>query len=133
MKKVIKNVFVILMLIMCFGLTGCTGYASHFKAFVLVTQETSNASSMSFSTIEGQKSFKMKCKASGEKLKYYGKLEKGNATVYYDNDGTKKELFKIGEGETVESTLEGLEKGKIYVIVETDGKCENGSFKFEIE
>ena len=26
-----------------------------------------------------------------------------------------------------------LKEGKIYVIVETDGKCENGEFEFELE
>ncbi|MBR6402146.1 MAG: hypothetical protein IKS48_02025 [Eubacterium sp.] len=93
----------------------------------------SDSASLSFSTFEGTKSSKLNSKESGNSLKYTGKLGKGAATIYYDDDGTRKELFTIKGGETVDSKIEGLDKGKLYIIFESDGKCEEGSFKFELE
>ena len=65
-------------------------------------------------------------------LKYTGTLAKGSATVYYDNDGTKKELFSVSAGEDVDSSFEALEKGTLYIIIETDGTAEGGDFSFSI-
>ena len=53
--------------------------------------------------------------------------------VYVDYDGTKKELFKLSDGEEINSSLKDLKEGTVYVIFETDGKCENGEFEFELE
>ena len=78
--------------------------------------------------------FSLKCKdGSARQMDYTAKLEDGGASVYYDCDGTKKHLFTIGSGESVSSSLEGLPVGKLYVIVETDGKCKEGRFDFEMK
>ena len=116
-----------------FGLVGCGKYQSHYSAVMHVHTNTSDSGTMSFSKFEGTETFTLKCTDSGQKLKYSGKLDKGNATVYYDNGGNKTELFKVSAGEEIDSTLEGLEKGKLYIIIETDGKCEDGSFDFELK
>ena len=75
----------------------------------------------------------LKCKNETGTLNYSGKLEKGNVIVYVDYDGTKKELFKLSDGEEINSSLKDLKEGTVYVIFETDGKCENGEFEFELE
>ena len=131
MKKTVKYILLLLTVIAVFGLTGCSNYSSHYKAMMYVHSNTSDKAEISFSTFEGTGVYKLKCRDSSEKLKYTGKLDKGSATVYYDNNGTKTELFRVGAGEEVDSVLEGLEKGTIYIILETDGKCEEGKFVFE--
>ena len=71
--------------------------------------------------------------ATKDTLTYSGNLKTGRLTVYYDDDGTKKELFKLKAGEEIDSKVEKLHEGTIYVIVETDGDCENGKLEFNIE
>lgn len=125
---------VMVMMALITGLTGCSGYASSFKTTMCVTTNTAKDASLSFSTLEGTKVFQMKVDKNAEGvLKYAGKLDGGSATVYYDDNGTKKKLFSVGAGEKVEQSLEGLETGKLYVIIETDGKCEEGKFTFEVK
>jgi hypothetical protein len=131
MKKSMKRLMMMLSVLFIFGLAGCGKYQSHYKAVMHVQTNTSDSGTLSFSEFEGTESFKIKCTDSGQKLKYSGKLDKGNATVYYDNGGKKTELFKVSAGEEINSTLEGLEKGDLYIIFETDEKCEEGSFSFE--
>lgn len=134
MKKHWKVAVMAMMMVLLMGLTGCDGYVSSFKATMCVTTNTSKHASLSFSTLEGSKVLKMKVNKDAEGvLEYSGKLGGGSATVYYDDNGTKKELFSIGAGEKVEQTLNDLEQGKLYVIIETDGKCENGDFTFEVK
>ncbi len=132
MKKSMKCLMVILSVLIISGLTGCGKYQSNYSAVMHVHTNDSESGSMSFSEFEGTESFKLKCTDSDQKLKYSGKLSKGNATVYYDNGGNKTELFKVSSGEEIDSTLEGLEKGDLYIIVETDEKCEEGNFSFEL-
>ena len=83
--------------------------------------------------MKGTKSLQMKTKEEGKTLEYSGALGEGKVTVYYDEDGTKKELFTISGGEKVESSVKLNARGKLYVIVETDGECESGKFQFKIK
>ena len=133
MKKSMKSLMMMLLVVFLFGLTGCGKYQSHYSAMMHVQTNTSDSGSVSFSKFEGMESFTLKCTDSKQKLEYSGKLDKGNATVYYDNGGNKTELFKVSAGEEIASTLEGLEKGKIYIIIETDETCEDGNFNFELK
>ena len=120
-------------LVICLGMAGCSGYASSYSATVLISSNTSKSSSISFSTMKGSKVLKMKTKEEGKTLEYSGSLAEGKVTVYYDEDGTKKELFTISGGEKVESSKTLQTKGRLYVIVETEGKSESGKFQFEIK
>jgi hypothetical protein len=83
--------------------------------------------------MKGSKVLKMKTKEEGKTLEYSGSLAEGKVTVYYDEDGTKKELFTISGGEKVENSITLQTKGRLYVIVETEGKSESGKFQFEIK
>ena len=122
-----------LLTVLCMNLTGCSGYASSFRATVLITTNTASSASVEFSTLTGTKVQQMKTKEDGATLEYGGKLVEGSMTVYYDEDGTKKELFTVKGGENKEGSVVIEKKGKLYLILETDGKCENGKFTFEIK
>ena len=132
MRKRFKLLAVLMMMTIGFTLTGCSTYTSHGNGTMLVEHNDSDDAYFNFSTFDGTKVLKIKA-SSGDKMKYTGALDKGNATVYYDNGGGKKELFTIGAGENVDSTLEGLEKGEVNIIIETDGEASEGKFTFEIE
>ncbi|MCR4642342.1 MAG: hypothetical protein K5697_09980 [Lachnospiraceae bacterium] len=130
-KKTAVFVFAILTSML---LAGCSPYVSSYKALMLITTDYSDSASMSFSSFEGTNVFSMKAKEDGAVLAYTGEVEgSGSATVYYDDDGTKKELFKIAAGEKTVDSIPLAGAGKVYVIVETDGKCEDGAFFFDIK
>ncbi len=109
-------------------------YKSHYVVTTCIQSNTSKSASVSFGTLKGTMVFTLRCDGKeGRCIRYTGKLGSGNITVYCDKDGTKTELFKIKDGEEIENTVGDLSKGKIYIIVETDGKVSDGKFKFEIE
>ena len=137
-KKTRRFLVMVLMLLTILSLTACGKYNSSWSATAFVHSNTSKSASMSFWKFDGTIVFKLKCKDSGkEVLKYSGKLdgkeENGTITVYYDDDGTKKELFSLKNGESVEATLDKLNEGSVHIIVETDNRCENGELEFNIE
>ena len=87
---------------------------------------------MSFYSFDGRMVFKLKSSGEGD-LKYSAKLESGNATVYYDYYGVKTELFSLNGGEELDSHGGYIEAGTVYVIVETNGTCLNGAFRFSFD
>ena len=133
MRNKMVAVFLIPAVIFCLGLTSCGKYNSSYYALMLVTTNTYQEASMSFSSFKGTKVFKVHCKEEGERLFYSGNLDKGELSVYYDDDGTKKMLFTVKDGEQVEDTSEELSKGTVYIIVETEGKCSDGNLEFSVE
>ena len=137
-KKTRRFLVMVLMILSILSLTACGKYNSSWSATAFAHSNTSKSASMSFWKFDGTIVFKLKCKDSGkEVLKYSGKLdgkeENGTITVYYDDDGTKKELFSLKNGESVEATLDKLNEGTVHIIVETDNRCENGELEFNIE
>lgn len=132
MKK--RTAVFVFAILTCMLLAGCSTYVSSYKALMLVTTDHSDSASMSFSSFEGTNVFSMKAKEEGAVLAYTAEVEdSGSATVYYDDDGTKKELFKITAGEKTVDSIPLAGAGKVYVIVETDGECKEGSFFFNIK
>ena len=130
-RKLIVAAFIICMM---FGLMGCSKYPSSFKTVLCVSNNVSDNAFINFSSFEGTKSFKLKCKnEKGGVLKYSAKISEGTATVYYDYADQKEELFTIHAGESIENSLELPEKCTLYVILETNGKCKDGRFDFDIE
>ena len=130
MKKLLTVVLVACLL---FSLAGCSAYRSHYKAVGFVHSNTPGSAFMSFYEFDGTMVFNLKNKNTGEKLNYSAKLETGTVTVYYDTNGTKTELFRLGTGGQIASLLDLPSTGKICIIVETDGKCSNGDFRFNIK
>ena len=131
-KPVIISAAVMLICVIC--LSGCSKYISKYNAVGFVHSNDYSSAFMNFQSFEGTIVYTLNPGNDSEgELKYSGKLETGNATVYYDCDGTKKELFSISSDGEVDSSIPDPGNKTVYVIVETDGKCENGDFKFELD
>ena len=127
-----KTVLLILSLMILLFPTGCTTYSSSYKAIGFVHSNTSDHAEMSFYSFEGKMVFRLKSAGEGD-LKFKANLESGTATVYYDYNGIKSELFSIGPGEELDAHGGYVESGTVYIIVETDGKCMNGDFSFSLD
>ena len=127
-----QKVIALMMLAACVTLAGCSDYEDSYDAFCHVKSFTDDSAEISFGSFEGTEAVKIGDDDGGCCLEYNAKLDKGSLTVYYDNDGTKKELFKLSSGEDIDSKLE-LDAGPVNIIIETDEKCEEGSFEFNIK
>lgn len=130
MKKMLSAISLGMALLFC--LSGCGKYNSHYNATAFVHSNESDSAFMSFWKFEGTMVFKLKCKQAGQSLAYTAKLETGSATVYYDCGDGKTELCTVSAGDDLQDVLDELTPGTVYIIVETDGKCETGSFDFKI-
>jgi len=126
MKKMVVLLMTVLMVL---SLSGCSKYVSSYSAIAFVHSNESDEAFMNFYSFEGRMVFKLTSPGEAD-LKYTAKLESGNATVYYDFYGKKQELFSISGGEEVDAHGGYVEAGTVYIIVETDGKCQNGDFHF---
>ncbi len=129
MKKVLTVIVAALML---FSLAGCSKYSSKYKAIGFVHSNESSSAFMEFYSFDGKMVFKLNSTGEGA-LKYTAKLESGSATVYYDYLDTKSELFTVNSGDKLDSYGGYVDVGTVYVIVETDGECKNGDFRFSLE
>ena len=137
MKKRFWIAVAALLLALC--LTGCgirfldgvSKYVSSYSATMLVRSETSRSASLNFSTLKGRIVYELRSGGS-DAIAASAKLGEGIATVWYDADGTKTEWFTVTAGEDVEVSTAPLEKGTVYVIIETDGKCRDSSFRFDV-
>ena len=127
----IAAVLAAVLLSACIG--GCR-YRSSYRAVGYVHTNTSHKASMSFVSFEGTQSFTLLCGKDGGTLCYSGTLENGQVIVYIDRgDGQKNFLFSVIPGDETASELSGLAGGRIYVIVESEGTCEGGTFVFETD
>ena len=134
MKKSTISVLSIVLLCTVLWLTGCNSYSSSYQAVGFVHSSRSDAASMSFFAFKGTMVFKLRCKQDAEKvLTYSATLESGNMTVYYAYDESKIELFSIDSGDDINASQPLPQQGTVYIIVETDEKCENGALRFSIE
>ncbi len=156
-KRVWIAVAVVLLAI---GLAGCGKYVSSYRAMALVRSTRPESASVSFSELEGTMAFRLKCRKGSGALQIFcsAKMESGSATVYCDSDGTKREWFTIEAGsdaatvyfysypdgarseglpleagEELKTPWHPVSPGTAYVVIETDGKCEEGSFRFDVE
>lgn len=131
MKKILPILILISLCVVCLVcFAACSKYNSHYSALLLITSNTSKSASIRFTSLNGTKAFKLK---SDGVLNYSAKLTGGSATVYYDYNGTKMELFSIGPGQEVGPASVNVTPGTVYVIVETNGKCEEGQFSFDVK
>ena len=115
------------------SLSGCDRYVSHYRAIAFVHANESDSAFMTFYSFDGRMVFKLKNRDdSGGRLEASAKLESGSAAVYVDDNGTKRELCTVRAGDEIETSAALSGRGTVYVIVETDGKCMNGDFRFGI-
>ena len=129
MKKI---VILLVSAMLALSLAGCGKYVSSYKALGFVHSNKSDSAYMSFASFVGRMVFKLKSSGEGD-LKYSARLESGSATVYYDFYGDRQELFSISGGEGADSRGGYVEAGTVYIIVETDGGCQNGEFRFSLD
>lgn len=136
MKKIAGVIIATAMLVFCFTLSACGNkYVSHYSATLMVRTNTSNKASVSFDTFSG--TYVMKLKNSGNEeafINYNATLEEGNIKVYYDFNDEKLNLFEIGTDGSFEGKTETFTGNKtIYIIIESEGKSNAGSFSFVLE
>lgn len=77
--------------------------------------------------------FQLKCTGDGEKIYCSAKLDTGNAKFFYDCNGVKTELTEIHSGDNISPVIEELQKGTVYIIIETSEPCQEGRFTFDLE
>ena len=135
MKKIASIVIATVMLVLCFTLSACGNkYASHYSAILMVRTNTLHEASVSFGTFSGI--YVMQLKNTGDEkifITYNATLEEGNIRVYYDFNDEKLNLFEIGTDGYIEGKTESFTSNKtIYIIIESDGKCNVGSFSFAL-
>lgn len=134
MKKGIRIIAGALVIVLC--LTGCgfvsSNYVSSYRATMLVRSETSDSARMSFSTFDGRMVFRLRS-GGHDIIRSSIKLESGSATVSYAAGGTKTEWFTVNTGDEGGNSAGPLEKGTVYVIIETSETCREGSFRFDVE
>lgn len=127
-----KNIVIILAaVLLCLAcLSGCRGYVSHYNAFGLVTNNTSRSAYVKFGSLSGTLTFQLKAEEGDGTIVYSGSLGSGSISVYYDCGGVKELLFKANAGETVDSEGGRIVPGTVCLVVETEGTCRNGEFRF---
>ena len=133
MNKTLKSLFAISMMACSLSLTGCGKYVSSYQAVGLVRSNVSNSAYLNFHSLKGRIAFHLNHNKDNQVLEYGGYVETGTVNVFYDDGNGKNELFTVSSTESVTSTLEEFNRGIVYVIVETDGKCGNGNFHFDIK
>ena len=129
MKRIVS---LLLIALFAFGLIGCAKYASHYNAIAFVHSNEKDNAFMEFYRFEGTMVFTLRGGSSCS-LRYSAKLETGSAAVYYDCGQGKTALLSVGAGDAFADALTLSDGGTVYVIVETDGLCENGDFRFSVE
>ena len=136
MKKIASIVIAVMMLILCFTLSACENkYVSHYSATLMVKKNTTTEASVSFRNFSGI--YVIQLKNTGDEkifITYSATLEEGNIKVYYDFNDEKLNLFEIGTDNSIEGKTETFTSNKtVYIIIESDGKCNEGSFSFVLE
>ena len=136
MKKFAGVIVAVATLILCFALSACgNGYSSHYSSGVMTTTNSPSQASVSFDSFSGTYVMKLKNNGADEVfISYDASLGDGNIKVYYDFNDEKLNLFEIGADGSIEGKTETFTGNKtIYIIIESDGKCNSGSFSFVLE
>lgn len=136
MKKIASVIIAVVTLVLCFTLSACGNkYVSHYSATLMVRTNTSNKASVSFDSFSGTYVMQLKNNSADEVfITYEATLGEGNIKVYYDFNDEKLSLFEIEANGSVDRKTETFTGNKtIYIIIESDGKCNEGSFSFVLE
>lgn len=135
MKKIKKVIISVTTLILCFTLSSCgSKYVSKYSATMMVRTNTSNKATVSFGSFEGTYVTKLQNKGADAFITYDATLGEGNIKVYYDFNDEKLSLFEIGTDGSKTGKTETFTGNKtIYIIIESDSKCNEGSFSFNLE
>lgn len=115
-------------------LCGCA-HVSSYRALGLVRTGTHTGFNVSFSSLTGTLSYPVRNPYGQAQLRCGAALESGQVTVWLDagGSGERTELFTLRAGEETERVFAIGGAETLYVILETDGTCGNGSFRFTVE
>ena len=136
MKKFASIIIAVLIVVLCFTLTACgTKYKSNCSSTAMVETKDSNSATVSFGTFSGRYVIKFNDTIKESTvITYNATLEEGSIKVYYDFGDEKLSLFEIGTGGSVEGKSEAFARNKtVYIIIESDGKCNECSFSFVLK
>ena len=136
MKKFARVLISTMTLVLCFALCACgTKYHDHYSSSAMVEKNSDIEASVSFDSFSGTYVIKLRSNGTDEVfITYNATLKDGSVKVYYDYNDEKSDLFEIEAGGSVDSKTEAFIGNKIiYVIIESDGKCGEGSFSFTLE
>ena len=133
MKKITLITALLLALVTLFG---CSGYVKSYSATILITSCVGDEASMEFDTFKGTYNFRLKRDGAAEHtLDIEASLDEGEMKIYIGVDGEKELLRTISGGESFDDVIKLDSKydneKKIYVILESTGKCVGGDFEFE--
>ena len=133
MKKIS---FVLVLILALVTLCSCGGYVKNYSATILITSCQGDEASMEFDTFKGTYNFKLRRDGSAEHiLDYEASLAEGEMNVYIGVSGEKELLFAIKGGESFDTKISLDSKydneKKVYIILESIGKCVDGDFEFE--
>ena len=132
-----KKIFYIITLMFIFLiLNGCSGYVKSYSATILITSCYGDEASMDFATFKGTYNFELRRDGIAEHtLDYEASLLEGQMNVYIGINGDKELLFTINGGEKIDTKISLDSKyddeKKVYIILESVGKCVDGEFEFE--
>ena len=117
-------------------LNGCSGYVKSYSATILITSCYGDEASMDFATFKGTYNFELRRDGIAEHtLDYEASLLEGQMNVYIGINGDKELLFTINGGEKIDTKISLDSKyddeKKVYIILESVGKCVDGEFEFE--
>lgn len=102
----------------------------------MISKNTSDNASVSFAEFSGTYVIKFRNKGdNGAYITYNATLNEGIIKVYYDFNDEKLDLFEIENGGLIEGKTKIFFTGNktIYIIIESEGKCNTGSFSFALE
>lgn len=136
MKKITSVIIVIVMFVLCFALSACGNkYISNYSSSRMVEEKATNKASVSFYSFSGTEVIKFHNRGGDEVyITYSATLLEGNIKVYYDYNDEKLDLFEIGADGSVAGKTEAFTGDKIiYIVIESDAKCNIGSFSFTLE
>ena len=133
MKKISFALLLILVLVM---ICSCGGYVNNYSAMILITSCQGDEASMEFDTFKGTYNFKLRRDGLAEHtIDCEASLEDGEMNVYIGIAGEKELLFTITGGESLDTKISLDSKydneKKVYIILESVGKCSDGDFEFE--
>ena len=132
-KTYLALILVVILVILSCSLFACTKYNSSYSAMMCVKSQGTKDGFIRFEEFKGRYVFNFKWDEDQEgQIKYNASIGTGTITVYYDSNDEKKELFKISDGQTLSATEGTVVNGHVYIIIESDGKVESGSFEFEL-
>ena len=131
-----KFSFVLVLILALVMLCSCGGYVKNYSATILITSCQGDDASMEFDTFKGTYNFKLRRDGSAEHiLDYEASLAEGEMNVYIGVSGEKELLFTIKGGESFDTKISLDSKydneKKVYIILESIGKCVDGDFEFE--